>query len=94
MYLSAGQKYVIVVRAETSAGRFLVSASNGFTVDTSPPDVSIVSVGRHPVNGSDYGTLYQAEGDSFTASWTVTDSISDIMDVWYYVGTYPGVYHS
>ena len=94
MSLSAGIKYVIVVRAETSAGRLLEAASDGFTVDTSPPDVSIVSVGRNPVNGSVSETLYQSDDDYFTAAWTVTDTISDISDVWYYVGTYPGVYCS
>ncbi len=88
--LSHGRKYIIGVRAVTSTGRFIDAESNGFSVDASPPAISIVSIGAHATNGSVEAPLYQADNTSYTATWVVSDPESDMSEVWYYVGTYPG----
>ena len=73
-----------------SAGVYIVASSDGFVVDATPPEITIVSVGAHTVNESTNDTLYQSDPDWYNAAWAVSDSDSGIATVYYYIGTTPG----
>ena len=88
--LSQGQRYIIDVRAVKAAGVYIVASSDGFVVDATPPEISIVSVGAHTLNESTNDTLYQSDADSYNAAWAVSDSESGVSAVYYYIGTTPG----
>lgn len=81
------------MRAITGAGNVLDSGSNGFTLDVSPPEVSIDGVGIMSVNETgDPVTLratYQTS-ESMAASWTVGEEESVVMTSMFFVGSDPG----
>ena len=89
LQLTPGLKYYASVRAVTGAGQVLESSSDGFVVDTSPPTVTIVSVGAETVNETT--VFYQKEMDSYTAAWSTGDTESGVDDVTLRLGTYPGM---
>ena len=86
--LSAGVQYYTSVRAVTGAGHVLESTSDGFMVDSTPPQIAVTSVGAEAANTT--RVLYQRETDLYRAGWSVDDPSSGVAGVWLRLGTYRG----
>ena len=81
--LALGHKYYVTVRATSSSGLSSTSSSDGFVVDTSPPDEFEIRV-VHAV------TEQESPAIDVTVSWDgVTDQESGITQVEYCIGTTP-----
>ena len=69
-----GQKYYSTVRAKTGHScheEYVVSSSDGFTVDTTPPAISYRVGARHVTSQE---VVYQSAGDHLAVSWRVDDA--------------------
>ncbi|XP_070573548.1 uncharacterized protein [Ptychodera flava] len=80
--LEAPLTYYTTVRAITGAGNVLDSVSDGFTVDTTPPIIT--------VDNFDSGRMYQKFSDSIVDSWHVTEDESEVYFTEFCYGSYPG----
>ena len=81
--LTAGQKYYNTIKATSSGGLQVMSISNGFTVDPSPPMITEV-VTQHVVTDQEERSI------EIRASWSnVTDLESGIESSEYCLGTTP-----
>ncbi|XP_019624877.1 PREDICTED: uncharacterized protein LOC109470382 isoform X2 [Branchiostoma belcheri] len=92
--LQPGQLYYTTVRAITGAGNVLESASDGFTVDVTPPHVDFLGFGvtsedEEYAFGPDV-SLYQLSADYITAEWGYTEEESDVVFATFKYGTFPG----
>ncbi|KAK3609657.1 hypothetical protein CHS0354_035942 [Potamilus streckersoni] len=97
--LKPGQSYFTSVRAITNAGNVLASSSNGFTVDQTPPTVSLLrfaDIDNTEANLTTGFGLYQFSVDSLSGTWSYYDkdlldanTLDNIAETWYAVGTYP-----
>ncbi|CAG2193139.1 unnamed protein product [Mytilus edulis] len=90
--LKSGVTYYSTVRAITNVGSVLESVSDGFTVDTSPPIISLDRLTDKSSTDTNIGagsTLYEKSADTLFASWHYNDTESSIRRAWYSVGTYP-----
>ncbi|KAI8485273.1 hypothetical protein Bbelb_370200 [Branchiostoma belcheri] len=92
--LQPGQLYYTTVRAITGAGNVLESASDGFTVDVTPPHVDFLGFGvtsedEEYAFGPDV-SLYQLSADYITAEWGYTEEESDVVFATFEYGTFPG----
>ena len=89
------QKLYISFRGITGCGDILESTSNGFTIDTTPPSVSILATGPYAIENSQFGKtslshqVYQTT-KTFSSVWTVNNSNGNIVDTKVSIGTYPG----
>ncbi|KAK7494165.1 hypothetical protein BaRGS_00014638, partial [Batillaria attramentaria] len=90
--LEPGKKYYTTVRALNNDGQAVQSTSDGFTVDVSPPQLSLISVSSEsdPSRLVPETVLYQQEPDALPAEWNYTDLDSKVVNVQYAIGTYPG----
>ena len=85
------------VRAITGCGDILESSSDGFVIDSSPPEVAFLAVGANVIEAttaSETGDIihepYQTE-QLLSATWTATDPESGIQDERIVkMGSYPG----
>ena len=87
------------VRAITGCGGILESSSDGFVIDSSPPEVAFIAVGANAIEhgtASETGGVvhehqpYQTE-QLLSARWTATDPESGIQDERIVkMGSYPG----
>ncbi|XP_066298079.1 uncharacterized protein [Branchiostoma lanceolatum] len=92
--LRPGQLYYTTVRAITGTGNILESASDGFTVDVTPPQVDFLGFGvtsedEEYAFGSDV-SRYQLSADYITAEWGYREEESDVVFATFAYGTYPG----
>ncbi|XP_066299088.1 uncharacterized protein [Branchiostoma lanceolatum] len=92
--LRPGQLYYTTVRAITGTGNILESASDGFTVDVTPPQVDFLGFGvtsddEEYASGSDV-SRYQLSADSITAEWGYREEESDVVFATFAYGTVPG----
>ncbi|VDI54125.1 Hypothetical predicted protein [Mytilus galloprovincialis] len=83
-------KYYSSVRAVTNDGNVLEAVSDGFTVDTSPPVVTLDRLtDRDASEIEDGSSIYQKTVDSLSALWHYSDEESGVQRAWFSVGTYP-----
>ncbi|KAL5015119.1 hypothetical protein ScPMuIL_009389 [Solemya velum] len=89
--LVSGQTYYTTVRAVTNAGAVLETVTDGLTVDTSPPVISLDSVSEEvsPYLTAASSVLYQSSTDTLSALWHYNDSEASVQNAWYSVGTVP-----
>ncbi|XP_078658230.1 uncharacterized protein LOC144903713 [Branchiostoma floridae x Branchiostoma belcheri] len=92
--LQPGQLYYTTVRAITGAGNVLESASDGFTVDVTPPQVDFLGFGV-TADDEEYAfgpdvSRYQLSADYITAEWGYTEQESDVAFATFAYGTFPG----
>lgn len=69
-------KYFATVRAVMSQNcheRYIVSSSNGITIDHTPPKISLLKIGVHE-NLTNERRLYQEQDDSLEFHWTLEDN--------------------
>ncbi|XP_035668230.1 uncharacterized protein LOC118410564 [Branchiostoma floridae] len=92
--LSPGVQYYATVRAITGAGNVLDFATDGFTVDITPPVIQIDSVGVQIGNtsiGQDWvRPQYQKSADSLSARWQVIEKKDTVAYSAFCFGSYPG----
>eukprot|EP00118_Oscarella_pearsei_P018126 m.184105 g.184105 ORF g.184105 m.184105 type:complete len:5153 (+) comp39317_c0_seq2:47-15505(+) len=88
MDLNSGDTVYCTIKATTKCGNNLQSASNGITIDTKKPAVSIVSVASSS-RENDSQILYQRTADSLGFSWSGNDSESGIREYFWWAGSYP-----
>nr|XP_006817093.1 PREDICTED: uncharacterized protein LOC100376421 [Saccoglossus kowalevskii] len=92
--LNSGSTYYTTIRAITGAGNVLDSTSDGFTVDTTPPSITITSAGRSSDNETAYlsnnNNIYQSPSDSFLATWDIFEEESAVSYTEVCYGSYPG----
>ncbi|KAL5014713.1 hypothetical protein ScPMuIL_008983 [Solemya velum] len=89
--LVSGQTYYTTVRAVTNAGVVLETVTDGLTVDTSPPVITLDSVSEEvsPHLTAASSVLYQSSTDTLSALWHYNDSEALVQNAWYSVGTVP-----
>ncbi|XP_078658229.1 uncharacterized protein LOC144903712 [Branchiostoma floridae x Branchiostoma belcheri] len=92
--LQPGRPYYTTVRAITGAGNVLESASDGFTVDVTPPQVDFLGFGvtsddEEYAFGPDV-SRYQLSADYITAEWGYTEEESGVVFATFAYGTVPG----
>ncbi|KAI8519526.1 hypothetical protein Bbelb_027830 [Branchiostoma belcheri] len=90
-----GRLYYTTVRAITGAGNVLESASDGFTVDVTPPQVDFFGFGVTSDDDEEYAfgpdvSLYQLSADYITAEWGYTEEEGDVVFATFEYGTFPG----
>ncbi|ESO82597.1 hypothetical protein LOTGIDRAFT_236952 [Lottia gigantea] len=87
----SGVKYYATVRGISNIGNVLESTSDGFTVDISPPSITVQSLSEvsEKMKLEPGMKIYQAEVDSISADWLVQDLESNVTKMFYSVGTYP-----
>ncbi|XP_076076023.1 uncharacterized protein LOC143046845 [Mytilus galloprovincialis] len=84
------KKYYSSVRAVTNDGNVLEAVSDGFTVDTTPPVVTLDRLtDKDATELEDGSSIYQKTVDSLSALWHYSDEESGIQRAWFSVGTYP-----
>ena len=90
-----GSRVFVTVRGEDGCGGTYEASSDGFLIDTTPPEFTLVSLGSNavdlsPENSSDTPHYYQS--DSYlSAYWMVIDPESGLAEAFTIkVGTYPG----
>ena len=86
----------ITVRAITGCGGILESSSDGFIIDSTPPEVAFTAVGVNTIAASEMEGIaqehqpYQTE-QLLSATWTAADPESGIQDKRLVkIGSYPG----
>ncbi|XP_078585863.1 uncharacterized protein LOC144867674 [Branchiostoma floridae x Branchiostoma japonicum] len=87
--LRPGQLYYTTVRAITGAGNVLESASDGFTVDVTAPEVDFGGYDEYAL-GSDHVSRYQFSADYITTEWDYREDESDVVFASFAYGTFPG----
>ena len=92
--LTSSSLYYVSVRAITGAGNALDSASNGITIDTTPPSLTVTEFGDD--GDGDFpsdkpsAVRYQKEGESIVGAWIANETLSGITELQVDVGTVPG----
>ena len=82
--LALGRKYYVTVRATSSSGLSSTSSSDGFVVDSSPPDQVEIRVAHRVIDQA-------SQAVDVTVSWdAVRDQESGISEVKNCIGTTPG----
>ena len=100
MYLESladfhGSRIFVTVRGEDGCGGIYEASSDGFLIDTSPPEFTLVSLGSNavdlsPENSSETPHYYQSDR-YLSAYWMVLDPESGLDEAFTVkVGTYPG----
>ncbi|VDI79784.1 Hypothetical predicted protein [Mytilus galloprovincialis] len=90
LQLKPETKYYSSVRAVTNAGNVLESVSDGFLIDTTPPEVTLDRLTDKDAYEVERETsIYQTTIDILSAQWHYSDEESGIKRAWFSVGTYP-----
>ncbi|CAC5392346.1 unnamed protein product [Mytilus coruscus] len=90
LHLKQETEYYSSVRAVTNAGNVLETVSDGFTVDTTPPVITLDRLTDNDASEMEGGSsIYQKTVDSLSALWHYSDEESGIQRAWFSVGTYP-----
>ena len=90
-----GSRIFVTVRGEDGCGGIYEASSDGFLIDTSPPEFTLVSLGSNavdlsPENSTDSPHYYQSDR-YLSAYWMVLDPESGLEETFTVkVGTYPG----
>ncbi|VDI44467.1 Hypothetical predicted protein, partial [Mytilus galloprovincialis] len=91
--LYEGSTYYITVRAQTGhrcKEEYILSCSDGFSLDTTPPDIRMMSFGKEKINPETITTsLYQNRTDSLDFRWESKDAFG-IVKNWWSIGSLPG----
>ncbi|XP_063447918.1 uncharacterized protein LOC134727466 [Mytilus trossulus] len=91
--LYEGSTYYITVRAQTGhlcKEKYILSCSNGFSLDTTPPDIRMISFGKEKINPETITTsLYQNRTDSLDFRWESKDAFGVVKN-WWSIGSLPG----
>ncbi|XP_052073991.1 uncharacterized protein LOC127711867 [Mytilus californianus] len=91
--LYEGSTYYVTVRAQTGhrcKEEYILSCSNGFSLDTTPPDIRMISFGEEKINPETITTsLYQNRTDSLDFRWESKDAFG-IVKNWWSIGSLPG----
>ncbi|CAC5409205.1 unnamed protein product [Mytilus coruscus] len=83
-------RYYSSVRAVTNDGNVLEAVSDGFTVDTTPPVITLDRLTDKDASEMESGSsIFQKTVDSLSALWHYSDEESGIQRAWFNVGTYP-----
>ncbi|XP_053400990.1 uncharacterized protein LOC123541000 [Mercenaria mercenaria] len=93
--LDHGGTYFTTLRATTNKGDILQATTNGFIVDTTPPDIMFNKLSKSTAQDSDV-VIYQKDQSVLAATWNFSDSehlfkdSSDNIDTtWFSVGSVP-----
>ena len=82
--------YYISVKAITASGQEVIGASNGITIDITPPQL-VTSIEHFDVEFSPtQPTEYQGNNHTIAAKWQFIDLESGIINYAWAIGTYPG----
>ncbi|XP_070573717.1 uncharacterized protein [Ptychodera flava] len=90
--LDQSQRYYTTVRAYTGAGNVLDASSDGFTVDTTPPHISVNQrqTSNESAITSEESSRFQKSAQFITSSWEITEDDSAILITEFCYGTIPG----
>jgi hypothetical protein len=91
--LYEGSTYYVTVRARTGhrcKEEYILSCSDGITLDTTPPEIKMVKFGAEKIHpNSISSSLYQNRTDSVDFRWEAKDA-SGIAKNWWSIGSLPG----
>ena len=88
--LAHGLQYFASVRAVTGAGNVLDSGSSGVTVDVTPPEIFVKSLGHSSDNDTGLPDAVYQTSEPMSASWATEDHESEVVTSTFYAGSYPG----
>ncbi|XP_070573761.1 uncharacterized protein [Ptychodera flava] len=90
--LDQSQRYYTTVRAYTGVGNVLDASSDGFTVDTTPPHISVdqSQQSNDSAIANEESSRFQKSAQFITSSWEITEDDSAILITEFCYGTVPG----